>query len=316
MLAALVVAAMCAPGTWLRSAVSEDPNPEISVARIQGETSTSVPGWRVEGVWHYSSAPSLRVGGYSALLTMGDDTLRAFSDRGFRFTFPAPDVPAGDARIPEIERQAMAEERLNWVYWDIESATQDLTTGDYWLGFEFEHAIQRFSDASEPEGLHSLEGAFNWTSNSGLEAMERMSDGSFVAIPEGQRYALLYASDPVEGGELLQIAFETPAESFAVTDLAQLPDGRLLLLMRNVAWGSPPFEGLIAIADPPSSGSDTAWSPKVALRFDGVIPRENYEGLAVREREDGSVIVWVISDDNISAFQRTLLAKLIFDPSA
>lgn len=316
LIAALAVAAMCAPGTWLRSAVSEESNPDIAVARIQGEASTSAQGWSVEGVWEYSAAPSLRFGGFSALFTLGDSTLRAFSDRGFRFTFTVPDEPANDPRFPKVSRQAMSEERLNWVYWDIESATRDPETGDYWLGYEYEHAIHRFSIASQPESFRSLEGEVGWGSNSGLEAMERLSDGRFLAIPEGKDHALIYPSDPVEGGEPRQIRFESPAESFAVTDLAQLPDGRVLLLMRNVAWGTPPFEGLIAIADAPAAGSQDPWSPRAALRFDGVIPRENYEGLAVRAQEDGTVIVWIISDDNISAFQRTLLAKLIFDPSA
>jgi len=45
-----------------------------------------------------------------------------------------------------------------------------------------------------------------------------------------------------------------------------------------------------------------------------VIPRENYEGLALRPRGDGRVDVWVMSDDNFSIIQRSLLAKLVFDP--
>ena len=38
--------------------------------------------------------------------------------------------------------------------------------------------------------------------------------------------------------------------------------------------------------------------------------------LALRPRDDGRVDVWVISDDNFSIMQRTLLAKLVFDPGA
>ena len=54
----------------------------------------------------------------------------------------------------------------------------------------------------------------------------------------------------------------------------------------------------------------------IALDLATVVPRENYEGLALRERADGAVDVWLISDDNMSVMQRTLLAKLRFDPSA
>lgn len=318
LIAALVVAGLCAPGTWLRTEVTRETPTDISVTQVAGSAATPSPQWVVEGVWEYSTVPSLRFGGYSALLTIGDDTLRAFSDRGFRLTFPAPDkpdyTPADPRQDHHISRQAMSEEPLNWLYWDIESATRDPVTGDYWLGYEYTHAIHRFSIASKPEGFRALDQEFDWYENGGLEGMERLSDGRFLAIPEGKDYALVFPSDPVEGAAPQRVQFANPADSFAVTDLAQLPDGRVLLLMRNVAWGLPPFESMIAIAEPPASGVDEIWSPQVALRFDDILPRENYEGLAVRPQEDGSVIIWVISDDNISALQRTLLAKLVFDP--
>lgn len=313
--AALAVAALCAPGTWLRTEVPREVPTDIAMVRIAGAAKTPLPDWSVAGVWQYSTGPSRKFGGFSALLTLGDKTLRTFSDRGYRFTFTAPDRGDDLAEVRYISRQALGEERLHWVLWDIESATRDPDTGDYWLGFEYTHAIHRFSIASEPMGLRVLEDEVDWNTNSGLEALQRLSDGRFIGIPEGRSYAMVWPADPVEGGKAQSVPFENPAPGYAVTDLAQLPDGRLLFLMRKVAWDLPPFAGLLAIADPPARGSALPIKPGVVLRFDGVLPPENYEGLAVREQDDGTVAVWIISDDNLSVFQRTLLAKLVFDPA-
>jgi hypothetical protein len=88
----------------------------------------------------------------------------------------------------------------------------------------------------------------------------------------------------------------------------------LLLLMRDLAWAYPIFTSRLAIGAVPRAGG--VFAPKTVLQLDPTIPRENYEGLAVRPRKDGRIDVWVFSDDNLSVMQRTLLAKLIFDPEA
>lgn len=313
--AAIAVAAMCAPGTWLRTDVPQGVPTDIALAQVAGPSDTPNPAWRVERVWEYSAGVSRRFGGYSALLALDTNTLRAFSDRGFRFTFTAPDSREDRPEDRKVARQIAGKEPVHGMLTDIESATRDPETGDYWLGYEAIHAIHRFSFDDEPRGLLPLDnGAIEWSDNSGIEAMLRLSDGRFVAIPERRSYAMIYPSDPVEGAAEQRISLANPADDFAVTDLAQLPDGRVLFLMRALAWGVPPFTSLLAIADAPPSDNSEPWRPQVALRLDDVLPPENYEGLAVREQDDGSIAVWIISDDNISVMQRTLLAKLVFDP--
>jgi hypothetical protein len=98
--------------------------------------------------------------------------------------------------------------------------------------------------------------------------------------------------------------------------MAQLPDGRLLMLLRDTAWGLPPFTSALAIADPPPAdpAERTVWRARLLLDLDAILPRENYEGLAIAPQDDGRIAIWLISDDNFSALQRTLLAKLVFDP--
>lgn len=315
-IAALAVALMCAPGTVLRTEVSRKPSQDFSVTQIAGPAATGSPQWQRVGVWHYQGE-GLSFGGFSALLALKGNRLRAFSDRGYRFTLIEPDSadPPPEGRHLRVNRQIVAQ---GWGFdlWDIEAATRDPGTGTYWLGYENRHAIHRFTVASQPAGVRELKSIVDWPKNSGIETMVRLEDGRFVILPEGQPRGLLFAGDPVEGGAPDTFTITSPAKDFVMTGAKQLPDGRLLTLMRKVEWPSrstwPPFGSLLAIGDAPQAGG--AFAPRIALRLDDVLPRDNYEGLAVRARTDGRVDVWIIADDNLSVFQRTLLAKLVFDP--
>lgn len=313
LIAALAVASLCAPGTWLRSPVDASPPRTVAVTQIAGPIADVARGWEVAGVWHYQ-AEGLRFGGFSALLTLRQGRLRAFTDRGFRMTFTEPDQPGPAGGM---SRQTAQHGRENDLV-DIESAARDPATGAYWVGYEQVHVIQRNSFTSTADGVRDLEDLVDWPSNGGIEAMTRLADGRFVIVPEKRDTGLLFAGDPVAGGKPATFRFRSPAPGFVATDMAQLPDGRLMVLMRKVEWPSqeawPPFASLLAVGAPPVAGG--TFAPRITLQLAGVIPRENYEGLAVRPRADGKVDIWVMSDDNFSIIQRTLLAKLVFDPRA
>lgn len=310
--AALAVALLCAPGTWLRSDIVATLPSDFAVQQAQDAGPTAQAGWQVAGVWQYRGE-GLRFGGFSALLALGPGKLRAFSDRGYRITLTEPDGPAP---TQSMNRQ-MVERGRGYDLTDAESATRDPATGTYWVGYEQVHAIQRNTIASYPDRVRDLGEIVDWPSNGGIEAMARLTDGRFVVIPECCARGLIFRGDPVAGGAPAFFRFVTPAPGYVPTDLAQLPDGRLLVLMRNLVWPSrsawPPFSTLLAIGDAPVKGG--TFAPKTTLRLDPAIPRENYEGLALRPRADGRIDVWLISDDNQSVLQRTLLVKLIFDPT-
>jgi hypothetical protein len=313
LLAALAVTLLCAPGTWLRTEVEHKVPQQIDVALIAGPQPTGTAGWERVGVWQYS-AESLHFGGFSALLALRSGTLQAFSDRGFRFTLTEPDLP--DA-TRQLDRQ-LVQPGDQYTLTDIEAATRAPDSGHYWLAYEQTHLIHRFTSASAADGVRGLTGEVDWPMNGGIEAMVRLADGRFVVLPENNRTGLIFAADPVDGGKPASFAFRSPAKGYAATDLAQLPDGRLLVLMRSLKRPSPriwpPFSALLAIGPAPVAGG--TFAPTTALALDGLVPRDNYEGLAVRARQDGRLDVWIMSDDNFATFQRTLLAKLVFDPSA
>jgi hypothetical protein len=43
---------------------------------------------------------------------------------------------------------------------------------------------------------------------------------------------------------------------------------------------------------------------------------DNFEGIAALDGEDGRTTVWIVSDDNFSAAQKTLLYRFSFDEAA
>lgn len=302
------------PPIWLPTEVRDSLDVPITVRQVQGPQGPVQNGWQLRGVWEYD-ADSLMFGGYSALLALYGDQLRAFSDRGTRLTFIAPDVEHGPEQKAPVMARQLVEATHALDLWDIESATRDPITDQYWLGFENTHAVHRYSVASEPDGVRLIGSDVNWSANSGAEAMARLRDGRFLIIPEGGKEGLIYSADPVSGVEAQTFEYRTPISGFGITDAVQLPDGRLLILLRNVVWGIPPFEARLAIAEIPGADAEQVLEPRIVLNLTQLAPPENYEGLAVRARGDGTIDLWIVSDDNLSVMQRTLLVKLRFDPA-
>ncbi|MEL6237600.1 MAG: esterase-like activity of phytase family protein [Pseudomonadota bacterium] len=316
----LLLSVALAPGTWLRSPIIDGFDKEITLRAVDERGEKPPAGWALEGVWEYEGEGRF-FGGFSALIALADGKLRAFSDRGARFTLVEPDRPqqpylsGNRMRPPRLLGYQLVEKAYSRLLWDIESATRDPETGQYWLGFEYTHGFHRFTRASEQDGVRVVADEVRWASNSGAEAMVRVRDGRFVVIPESGREVLVYPGDPVEGEAPQTGTYASPRSGFAITAMRELPDGRLLLLLRAVSWTLPPFDARLAIADMPPPGEPVMLAPQIVLDLSAIAPRDNYEGLALRERGDGTLDAWVISDDNFAMLQRTLLVKLRLDPT-
>jgi hypothetical protein len=206
---------------------------------------------------------------------------------------------------------------------DIESMTRDPASGRVWQGFESDNRIERTDagfgarDTVRPEAMRG------WPSNAGPEAMVRLADGRFVVIAEGAGHwrdaevpGLLFPSDPVAGAEPLAFRFVLPP-GYRVVDMAQLPDGRVAILLRRIAWGLPPgFTGQLVLADPATIRAGEPWRIEPLADLVAPLPSDNYEGLAVEPDGAGGTTLWLISDDNDSFLQRTLLLKLRWPANA
>lgn len=310
----LIVAIGLAPGTWWRSAPpAVDDRQELRIIPL-GVERQSIGRMQLVGAWELRS-PSSHFHGYSALAALDGGNLLALSDRGRLLRFSAPGRGGGPPRLGWFSVTTKGDDKR---LADIEAMTRDRATGRLWAAYEGSNLIER----RDPDGgvrQVQPEAMRDWSDNSGPEAMIRLADGRFIVLSEGSARwtedgspGLLFPADPVEGAEPLRFRFVPPSGSRAV-DMAQLPDGRVLILTRSIEWGLPPgFSSKLVLADPADILAGGDWAGTVVAEISEPLPTENYEGLAVVAGVGGETVVWLISDDNRSIFQRTLLLKLVW----
>jgi len=281
--------------------------------------------FRLEGAWQLASRDFL-FGGWSALIARPGGRLLAISDRGARLSFAEP--PAGPG---PIQLRRTVPDRTDWITIEDAEAATTGPSGEVWVSWEDRRAISRFT----PDFRHEMRvfppAIANWSAQFGGESLARVADGRFIMISEAYlphsyergHETLVFPTDPVRGGTMngpglvapSRGVLHLPASGYRPTDMALLPDGRALILQRRMVWPLPlRFSCRIAIADPADLARTGQWTARDIAWLDPPLPTDNYEGLAVRPRADGTLDVWVISDDNKASTQRTLLLKLHLDP--
>ncbi len=272
----------------------------------------------LEGAWHLDS-PHTDFGSYSAMVALGDGPLLAISDLGRTLRFSPPGAPPSPTEIGTVFAGRDDSKELR----DLEAAAYDPASGHIWVALEGRNIITRHDDIDfERFTIALLPAMRGWGGNSGAEAMARLAGGRFLLLREGfdgtfereRHRGLLFPSDPVEGSTPVVFTFAGPA-GFSPTEVAPLPDGRVLILMRRLVWPFPArFSGRIAIADPRKITAGGVWRAREVAVLGSPLPVDNFEGLAIEPQRDGRINLWMISDDNGAALQRTLLWKLSVDP--
>lgn len=309
-IAVLLVALVLGQGIWWRARVDDRYSAAVTVTAL-AHSGASLGGLTVESLWQVRGTGE-NFGGYSAMLLLGN-RLRLFSDRGFLLTIARPDR-APDPAVPPSSRQLYPVGMPLADLLDIESVTSSPVTGQYWVGYENRHTIYRYAVDGTPEAFVRPQFTRGWYANGGMEALVRLHDGRFLAFHEGGSDLFLYAGDPVARADWARLLVAWP-QDYDPTDAAQLPDGRIVVLLRRVALHLPVFESRLVLLDPAEQRAGTAWPVHTLAQLEDLLPRDNWEALTVEPSADpGSVILWLASDDNKSAFQRSLIAKLRFAP--
>ncbi|MEO3427255.1 esterase-like activity of phytase family protein [Pelagibius sp. CAU 1746] len=198
---------------------------------------------------------------------------------------------------------------------DAEALTR-LDDGSFAVAFERRHRLRRFPggdltkppvEIAAPASLAAAAG------NSGIEALVALAGDRLLAFTEGQKVGGLAGGDSYavylrDGAGLWQGLALKPKGLFHPTGAAQLPSGDVILLERRftlLGGVSARLRRLPLAAIQPGAlldGSEIAeLRPPLTL--------DNFEGVAVHRLGDGTTRITLVSDDNFSPLQRTLLVQ-------
>jgi hypothetical protein len=264
-------------------------------------------------------SPDARFGGWSDLHVSPDGTrLTAISDHGFwldgRLTYDAGGRLASiaDARLgPLIDPSGR---RLLSPNNDAEGLTT-APDGGFYVAFEHGHRIWHYPPAERPfarppQPLATPVRLASAPANGGIEALLRLSDGRLLALVEelrDQGENLGWIASGTRWDELHYRA----GDDFKPTGLAELPSGTfaagdVVVLERRLTFLSGWGARLVRLKRGdivPGAHLEGAELARLQLPF----TVDNFEGVAAAQGPDGSARLYVISDDNYTFLQRTLL---------
>ena len=180
--------------------------------------------------------------------------------------------------------------------------------GGYYVTFEREHRLWHYDAIGAlPFAIELPSDVMQLRANGGLESVALLSDGRPLVFAEEPR-----GDDQVIDGWLLEsgawrmIAYQG-RDDFSVTSMAGLGDGSIVVLER---WFTEPAFLSIRLRHiaPEMLHGDGIIDPPVLAAFSNSLLIDNFEGLAIRPAPDGSgYLLYIVSDDNFSTNQRTLL---------
>jgi hypothetical protein len=204
--------------------------------------------------------------------------------------------------------------------WEVDAEGLAVKDGIATVGFERDQRVAQFridpDDMKAPfKTLDYLVPARELRQNRGFETVTHANpygqhEGGLVVVSEksldkaGNIYAAI-----IEGPRKGVFTVRRNGD-FDITDGAFLPDGDLLLLERSFSMASGVKMRLRRIYGESVEKGAVADGP-VLMEADMGYQIDNMEGLDVWTREDGALMVSLVSDDNHSILQRNLYLEFI-----
>jgi hypothetical protein len=264
------------------------------------ELTRTDPAWDPQGMRGRCRRGGGDFGGYSGL--EWDDGLLAASDRGHLLWLSVEPPSAtlsllGDCGAESIRREGE----------------------DLWIVYEESRRVERYRPESG-----TAEADVGWQAgltfpddNTGMEAMAILPDGQRLILasgrvsgtpPDATLGRLIAADGHIVGTVTLPLSV-VDGVPYTPTELATLPDGRLLLLERS--WHNGQNRARLSLLAPTTLTDGATLSRTLLASMGPEQPIDNIEGLAVEPLPDGARL-WLISDDNPQADtgQRVLLFSL------
>ena len=319
-LSALVALASCTPATippgeMLPIAV------ESSVIDDLGGNPTLAPGLTFLGGIELSS-PEPLFGAFSSIRFRDDKSFLGVFDTGY--WIEGRILRDAEGRLSGVEAVRLAplldasgRESRSKFQVDAESLALDGDRG--FVGFEQRHRVLAYAPLSDlGKALPSAPLAFPFDldilhSNGGFESLVIAPKGSpvegaLVAVSEKSfdENGNLYAA--IVGGPLGGEFRVRPRDDFEITDATFLPDGDLLLLERRFSIATGVGMRLRRI-EGASLRPDAVVDGEILFEANYRSQIDNMEGLDAIPEADGSVRLIVVSDDNHSILQRSLMLE-------
>ena len=256
-----------------------------------------------------------RFGGLSALaVDRSGNRLLALTDKGhwvdLAVTYGANGDLAdiGEARIGALGGLG-AGSIAGTEFGDAESIAP--TKNGYAIGFESRHRLWLYRrDAAmefgKPRALRPPRRLYRAPTNGGIEALAILADGGLLALTERFYVGEDHVRGWVTGGREWRRLRYLRTGLFVPTGAATLAGGDVLVLERRFTWLGG-FASRIVRVRRDDIRADAALEGSEIATIDLPLTVENFEGIAVRPRPGGGAYVYLISDDNFFALQRTLL---------
>ena len=268
-------------------------------------------------------SPDRRFGGLSGLLVEPDGSaLLAVTDAGNWIS--APLIHDGSGRLiglgpgklgylPGTDGSRMSGKRAQ----DAEALTR-LGDGTVVVAFEQTHRLWRYGSgvppfAGRPERMLPPPGLVGLPSNNGLEALAALDDGRMLALPQDRNAAGHYPAY-LWGGRHWQVMNYPSSGGFDPSGATRLPDGDLLVLERSYSLIGGVMVRLmhLPVGQLGAGGglrSDKVLSPRELGVLKPPLTLDNFEAVDSRVGPAGETLVYILSDDNFSPWQRTLLLQ-------
>lgn len=258
-------------------------------------------------------------GGLSALEISPDgDRILAVTDKGFWFRaeLSYQDGDLSGIRNAELyPLRGLDGEPLDGKSWSDSESLARLGPDSVVVAFERHHRLWRYDGditQARPTAITVPPAFARLTDNGGIESLTRLCDGNLLAIAERSRTeqghvdawlqsgtGWAHLTYPVEGG-------------LRPTGATTLPGCDILVVERSFSV----IAGLgIRIMRIPAGAirRGAALAPREVANMTQAATIDNFEGVAARRNERGETLVYIVSDDNFSPLQRSLLVMYRLD---
>ncbi|TIH14092.1 esterase-like activity of phytase family protein [Marinifilum sp. JC120] len=265
------------------------------------------------------NSPHPAFGGFSDLLVSKDrKTFLAVSDMGFWLKGSLLYKPDGSLKAArnkaELGQLLNTKGKTFTVKYDADAEALCRAPGSgYLVAFERVHLINRYHTdkkldlSGKATALPLTKQLKNSPLNGGIETMLLLPDNTLFALTEGDDSAgPLSEAALLKEGKWVSFKYQRNS-SYRPTSAGNLNGNKILILERR--YDGPGTLGIrFSTIKKTDLKEGAILKPELFCEIDLPIPRDNYEGMDIISDPNGRQWIYIISDDNFSPLQRTLLS--------